>query len=99
MRITLTDLAALADDVSAVIHSLDGSIYQVTVTAGDTDRLLVDDAGKPLRWRSLSAARDALRHMPVTGLALHQLSAYDEMIGHPPRVEPNLLVIPLSKGY
>lgn len=96
MRITLTELTKLTAGVSAVIHSLDRSIYQVTVTAGATSRLLVDDNGKPMRWRSLAGARTALKHIPIDTLTMQQLSAYDEMIGQPPKLQANLLEIPLS---
>lgn len=34
----------------------------------------------------------------MNGLVLRQHSAYDEMIGHPPREQDNMLELPLSMG-
>lgn len=96
MKITFMELTKMPGAVSAVIHSLECSIYQVTISTRDTSRLLVDDNGKPMRWRSLAAARTALKTLPIATLTLQQLSAYDEMIGQPPKLQTNLLEIPLS---
>jgi hypothetical protein len=40
--------------------------------------------------------RETLQLLPVSSLVLRQFSAYDEMVGQPPRAEDNLLEIPLS---
>ncbi|MEZ5573029.1 MAG: DUF6482 family protein [Halioglobus sp.] len=96
MRITVTALAQLDTHVPVVIHSLDRSLYQATVSVADTVQLLVDDRDKPLRWLSLAAARDALQGLPIATLTLRHQSAYDEMIGQPPGSRSNMLDIPLS---
>jgi Family of unknown function (DUF6482) len=99
MRISVTELAALQYPTHVIIHSLDRSLYQVEVSLDGQSRRLVDEAGKTLRWRSLAAAREALRGMPVAKLSLHHVSAYDEMVGQPAKVQSNLLAVSLSTEY
>ena len=97
MKLTISALARLPDRVPAVVHSLDGSLYQVTVRTWCGEHLLVEDDGRPFRRHSLNAVREALRDMPVTSMVLRQRSAYDEMIGQPMRTGSNEMEIPVSR--
>lgn len=99
MLISVSEFETLQNPTDVIIHSLDRSLYQVEVTLDGQSKRLVDEEGKTLRWRSLEAAREALRGMPVATLSLHHVSAYDEMIGHPTKVQSNLLAISLSTAY
>jgi Family of unknown function (DUF6482) len=96
MKIALADLEALQHPMHVIIHSLDGSLYQMEVSLEGESRRLVDEQGKTVRWRSLSAARAALRGLPVSTVSLHHVSAYDEMVGQPAKVQSNLLAVSLS---
>ena len=96
MKITIREFAGLRDRVPVVVHSLDQALYQVTVIVDGTERLLVEDSGRPLRSHSLGRLRDVLRRLPVASLVLRQQSAYDEMIGQPPRQGDNTLEVPLA---
>ena len=96
MKISVTRLRAAAAPCPLTIHSLDGALYHVTVAWEGAQRVLVDDDHRPLRYRSLQAAREALRGLPVASVTLSQRSAYDEMIGQPPREGSNALALPLA---
>jgi hypothetical protein len=99
MPISLADFTALETPADVIIHSLDRSLYQVEILVTGDGQRLVDDAGRTLRWRSLSEARNALFGLPVATLTLHHVSAYDEMIGQPPKPHSNLLAVSLSPAY
>ena len=96
MKITVREFAGLKQKVAAVVHSLDQALYQVTVVIDGAERLLVDDSGRPLRSHSLEQLRQWLGRMPVASLVLRQQSAYDEMVGQPPREGDNTLEVPLA---
>lgn len=96
MKIKLQDFRRTADPMTAVVYSLDRSIYQVFLRTPAGEALLLEDDGSVFRRRNLQSVREALRDLPVTSLVLRQHSAYDEMIGHPPKEQDNLLELPLS---
>jgi len=95
MKISFDELMERDEKVALIIHSLDGSLYQVTVVNGEQEQLLVGKNGKPFRENSLAGARRALRDLPVASLTLRHSSAYDEMIGQPTR-DTNTMEIPLN---
>lgn len=100
MKISLQDFRRTANPLTAVVHSLDRSIYQVFLDTPAGEALLVEDDGTVFRRRNLQSIREAMRALPVSRLVLRQHSAYDEMIGHPPREHDNMLELPLSMdGY
>ncbi len=96
MKITLTELARSTDQYDVVIHSLDRALYQATVALTQGEQLLLDDEHKPLRFRSLQAMREALALLDMRSLTLRHQSAYDEMIGQPPREGSNAMDVPLA---
>ena len=79
-----------------VVHSLDQALYQVTVIHEDAEQLLYEDGGRPFRRHSIGEVLEILRLMPVSSATLRQRSAYDEMIGQPPREGDNVMEVPLS---
>lgn len=96
MKIRLKDLLAMGGPYDLIIRSLDLALYQAEVSLAGGHRLLCDDAGKPLRFRTLEAARAALAPLSAGSLQLLQQSAYDEMIGQPDREQANTLAVPLA---
>lgn len=96
MKIRLNDLLRFGGDYDLTIRSLDLSLYQVEVALAGRARLICDESDRPLRFRTLQAAREALRPLAARSLQLLQQSAYDEMIGQPPREGSNALSVPLE---
>ena len=96
MRIRLKDLQQMGGEYDLTIRSLELALYQVEVSLAGGERLLCDDAGKPLRFRTLQAAREALAPLTASSLQLVHQSAYDEMIGQPLKQEGNTMAVPLA---
>ena len=96
MRLTINEFTALPDGADVTIHSLEQALYQVTVLLPAGPHLLVDKKGKTIRTRSLQQMREILQVLPVNTITLRHQSAYDEMIGQPPRESSNALEVKLS---
>ena len=96
MRIRLKDLLQMGGEYDLTIRSLELALYQAEVSLAGGERLLCDDAGKPLRFRTLQAAREALAPLTASSLQLVHQSAYDEMIGQPLKPEGNAMAVPLA---
>ncbi|MCR9106224.1 MAG: DUF6482 family protein [Gammaproteobacteria bacterium] len=96
MALTLTQFSQLPVPAVVVVHSLEQALYQVTLLVDGQEHLLTEDSGRPFRKRSLQAVRDVLRVLPVASVTLRHQSAYDEMIGQPPREGDNTLEVALS---
>jgi hypothetical protein len=96
MKISLNDLLHFGGDYDLTIRSLDLALYQAEVELAGRTRLLCDGSGKPLRFRTLQAAREALAPLAARSLQLVQQSAYDEMIGQPLRESSNVMAVPLE---
>jgi hypothetical protein len=96
MKLSLVEFAQFEDPVPVVIYSLERALYQVMVVVDGREKLLVEESGRTFRRHNLQQVREMLRLLPVSSLVLRQFSAYDEMVGQPPRAEDNLLEIPLS---
>lgn len=93
---SIQEFAAFTHRAPVIIHSLDRGLYQVTVATGGEERLLVASDGRPLRSHNLQQLREVLARLPVQSLVLRQQSAYDEMIGQPPRDGGNTLEVELA---
>lgn len=96
MKISLAEFCLLDERLPVVIHSLECALYQASVVFPEQERLLTDENGATLRCYSIGAMRSLLREAPVASLLLRQRSAYDEMVGQPPRLGSNLLEVPLG---
>jgi len=96
MKIRLKDLQEMGGEYDLTIRSLELALYQAEVRLAGVERLLCDQYGKPLRFRTLQAAREALSVLNASSLQLIQQSAYDEMIGQPGRDQANTLAVPLA---
>lgn len=67
-----------------VIESMEGGIYLLRPGVEGVSQVLVDEHGRPIRYRSLSAAKTHLREMGGTNnlpLYLRQCIAHNEMTG------------------
>jgi len=96
VSIALSELAARKGPFRAWVHSLERSLYQVTVWVDGREQLLLDAGGKTFSRRSINAVREALEDVELEELVLRQASAYDEMIGQPMRQRENTLEVPLA---
>lgn len=97
MTLTLEAFAALPSPAPVTIHSLERSLYQITADLPGGPHLLVNAKGGAVRFRDLQRARSLLQGLPVSSVTLRHDSAYDEMIGQPPRAQTNALSLPLSR--
>ena len=80
----------------AVVHSIEGSIYQLSVIVDGREVGVVDRDGKIFKRRCIQEVREALQGSRVEELVLRQHSAYDEMIGQSVRLEDNTLEVSLA---
>ena len=96
MGITLSKLNEATQIDKAIIQSGDGSLYHLVVSIDGQEVLVVDEHGRGLCSRSKSALQKTLTGLPVSQTVLRHISAYDEMIGHPPREGSNTLEVPLA---
>ena len=94
--ISLRDLQALKTPVDAILHSIEGSIYRVSVLLEGREIRLLEADGKAFQRRSANHVREALRECPIRTLILRQHSAYDEMIGQAVRAGANTLEVSLG---
>jgi len=81
-----------------VIHSLDCSLYQVSIIRGDVEELVCDAHGKPLKARSVLELEALFEGFPVHAMVLRQESAYDEMINQPVRAGSNRMEVPVGRN-
>lgn len=96
MTITLEEMRRSPDPVDAIVDSIEGSIYRLSVLVDGREQRVLDVDGKTFQRRSVTHVREALRDVPVAKMTLRQHSAYDEMIGHGARAQPNTLEVPLA---
>jgi hypothetical protein len=96
MKLSIQAFAGLSTQADVVIHSLERALYQVTVMQDGEPCLLVDETGRAIRHHNLQRVREMLQTLPVGTITLRHESAYDEMIGQPPRDHSNALEVKLS---
>lgn len=98
--ITLTELNQIYSIDSVEIHSHDSSIYTVRMHIDKQYYRLLEQNNKPYQRRSVEQVKkdliDANSNRHIGSLALIHQSAYDEMVGQPPREEANRLTVPLA---
>jgi hypothetical protein len=79
-----------------IIDSVDLSLYIALAEVRGRECLLLDDAGRPLKARSLADMKRALAGITYAPWVLRQRSAYDEMVGHAHAATDNALEVPVS---
>lgn len=79
-----------------IYHSIDISLYQVSVVLEGQEHYVTDDKGKVLRSFKLIELQKTLSGVKAKETVLCHESAYDEMIGGPEKISPNTLEVPLG---
>jgi hypothetical protein len=79
-----------------IYHSIDLSLYQVSVVVEGEEHYITDEKGKFLRSVNLIELQKLLKNLPTIKSVLRHTSAYDEMIGGPEKISSNLLEVPLA---
>jgi hypothetical protein len=79
-----------------IYHSIDLSLYQVSVVVEGEEHYITDEKGKFLRSVNLIELQKLLKNLPAIKSVLRHTSAYDEMIGGPEKISSNLLEVPLA---
>lgn len=96
MKIQLSELQRMAAIDKVIIRSFECSVYQAFAIIDGQERLIYENAQHSLCRRNTGAIKEALASLPISRLQLQQQSAFDEMIGQPPREGSNMLELPLS---
>lgn len=96
MNVSLRELFHSGSRADGVVHSIEGSIYQLSVIIAGRERRVVERDGKAFKRRSIEEVREALQGTCVVSLVLRQQSAYDEMIGQSVRQQDNTLEVHLA---
>lgn len=96
MGFTLKELKRFTFIEKIIIHSHDWSLYLVSVICDGKEHYILDKNGHPITANNKLALQYLFRHYKVGAYVLRHESAYDEMVGHPIRDEPNTLEVPLG---
>jgi hypothetical protein len=96
VKVSLGDLFNSSSSAKGVVHSIEGSIYLLSVIISGKEMRVVDRDGKVFRRQSIQEVREALQGTCVASLVLTQQSAYDEMIGQSVRQQENTLEVQLA---
>ncbi len=81
-----------------VVHSLDMSLYQVSVEVDGEEHFITDKNGTMLRAFSIVELQRQCAALNVKQWVLRQQSAYDEMIGSPERQQAKTMEVPLGNN-
>lgn len=95
MAISLKALKKLTTLERVIIHSVDLSLYLVSVIIDDEEHYVVDDNDRPVRSHNKLALQSLFDRHEVKAMVLRQQSAYDEMVGQPVK-ESNTLEVSLG---
>lgn len=95
-HIKLKDLGRYGTLQKVIIESLDLALYRVLVELDGEECLLEEKQGKTLVRHNQNELRELLSPFPIKALMLRHQSAYDEMVGQPPKTG-NMLEVPLGR--
>jgi len=98
MTTNLKQLRKLSKIDKVIIHSLDGSLYQVSVLVDGQEHYVENDDGKLLRSHHKLGLQTLFAELPVERTVLRHKSAYDEMIGLPVSQGDNFLEVSLGNS-
>lgn len=98
MKMALSKLEKYFYIDKLVVHSLDLSLYQVSVVVDDQEFYVTDDNGEFLRAFSILELQRACSKLKVEKHVLRHQSAYDEMVGTSQRKGSNQLEVPLGNN-
>lgn len=97
MLLKLSQLKNFQPIKKFIVHSIDLSLYQVSIEVDGELHYLTDDSGKMIRSFNITDLKKKLRQFDYEEMVLRHESAYDEMIGQADK-QPgqNILEVPLS---
>jgi len=78
-----------------IYHSVDLSLYQVSVVLAGEEHYVSDERGKLLRSINLIEMQKTMRYVHAIHTVLRHTSAYDEMVGGAINSSGNTLEIPV----
>ncbi len=93
---TIKQIKALSIIDRVVIHSLDQSLYQVSIEVDGEQHYLVDEKNKPVKSSNKLDLQAIFERLNVREMILRHESAYDEMVGQPIREQKNTLEVRLG---
>ncbi len=96
MNVSLANLKRFSFIDVVIIHSIDLSLYQVSVVVDGKEYYVVDKRGQPLKSHNKLELQALFKNIDVGVMRLRQQSAYDEMIGQPLRSGDNTLEVSLG---
>ena len=96
MGIKLSELLTKPVLEKVIFHSVDLSLYQVSVILDGEEVYVTDEDGRFLRSRNLADLRKALQGCRTWCTVLRHTSAFDEMVGGPEKVGQNMLEVRLE---
>ena len=96
MLIQLSKLEKFFFIEKVIYHSLDLSLYQVSVLIDGENYYVTDDKDRFLRASSLVELQKTMSNVKSKKSVLRQTSAYDEMVGLPEINGTNTMEIPIS---
>jgi len=96
VKITLSELRQRSSITRIAIRSTELSLYIAEAELDGAIHIICDKDGKPLKTRNLVGMREQLEALNPQELVLLHESAYDEMIGQPPREHSNRMELPLD---
>lgn len=96
--IFISDLVHHQPLQKVTVHSLDMSLYQVSVWIDNIEFYVKDSNGQLLRANSPVEIQKRLDGIEYLQMVLRQESAYDEMVGQPVRGSSNALEVPFGRN-
>lgn len=93
----LVELSKLGLLKKVIIESLDLALYRVLVEYQGAEHLVEEKPGKTLVRHNQNELRELISLCAIEELVLRHQSAYDEMIGQPPKTGSNCLEVPLGR--
>ena len=81
-----------------IIHSLDLSLYIAFIVINNHYYALQQNRGKTYKRHCIEHIKADFDGVTIKKIQLVHESAYDEMIGQPPKISSNALCVPQSKG-
>ena len=100
MKMELSKLEKFFVIDKLIIHSLEMSLYQVSVEVDGEEYYATDNKGNFLKAFSILELQRQCSKLKVEKQVLRHQSAYDEMVGGPQKTGSNQLEVPLiDQGY
>lgn len=96
-HISMPALRKVTEIEKIVVHSLDQMLYQVSVILGGQEYYVVDKKSKLIRSHNILSIQALFDGLNYKNMVLRQQSAYDEMVGQPPKGD-NTLEVPLGNN-